>query len=173
MRLTEPKRKTLGERDVECIFIGYAEHWPTYMFYLIEPNRSIPVKTVIESKDAIFDENYFTSDPNPKEVIGPITRFMDNLRSVTNLRSISNLRSMTTLMLDHEELPSELSANKHRKLDDDREPVLQVFLVEGSRDQEGSQISYLQISYLQIEEDPRTFQEAMASQDVAFWKEAV
>ncbi|GJT89263.1 zinc finger, CCHC-type containing protein [Tanacetum coccineum] len=41
--------------------------------------------------------------------------------------------------------------------------------VEGSRDQVGSQ--YLQ--YYSIEEDPRTYNEAMQSRDSAFWKEAI
>ncbi|GKC30746.1 zinc finger, CCHC-type containing protein, partial [Tanacetum coccineum] len=41
--------------------------------------------------------------------------------------------------------------------------------IEGSRDQIGSQYSY---SY-SIEEDPRTYNEAMQSRDAAFWKEAI
>ncbi|GKA76370.1 zinc finger, CCHC-type containing protein [Tanacetum coccineum] len=45
----------------------------------------------------------------------------------------------------------------------------QLYLVEGSREQIGSQYSY----YYSIEEDPRTYNEAMQSRDVAFWKEAI
>ncbi|GJR18978.1 zinc finger, CCHC-type containing protein [Tanacetum coccineum] len=41
--------------------------------------------------------------------------------------------------------------------------------VEGSRDQVGSQYSYC----YNIEEDPKTYDEAMQSRDAAFWKEAV
>ncbi|GKD90999.1 zinc finger, CCHC-type containing protein, partial [Tanacetum coccineum] len=41
--------------------------------------------------------------------------------------------------------------------------------VEGSRDEIASQYSY----YYSIEEDPKTFDEAMKSRDVALWKEAV
>ncbi|GJT69722.1 zinc finger, CCHC-type containing protein [Tanacetum coccineum] len=41
--------------------------------------------------------------------------------------------------------------------------------VEGSRDQVGSQYSYC----YSIEEDPRTYNEAMQSRDFAFWKEAI
>ncbi|GKC72127.1 zinc finger, CCHC-type containing protein, partial [Tanacetum coccineum] len=40
----------------------------------------------------------------------------------------------------------------------------QLYLVEGSRDQVGSQYSYC----YSIEEDPRTYDEAMQSQDAAF-----
>ncbi|GKC93911.1 zinc finger, CCHC-type containing protein [Tanacetum coccineum] len=45
----------------------------------------------------------------------------------------------------------------------------QLYLVEGSRDQIGSQYSYC----YSIEESPKTYNEAMQSQDVAFWKEAI
>nr|GEU32732.1 zinc finger, CCHC-type [Tanacetum cinerariifolium] len=45
----------------------------------------------------------------------------------------------------------------------------QLYLVEGSRDQVGSQYSYC----YSIEEDPITYNEAMQSCDVAFWKEAI
>ncbi|GJU98079.1 hypothetical protein Tco_1327350 [Tanacetum coccineum] len=45
----------------------------------------------------------------------------------------------------------------------------QLYLVKGSRDQVGSQYSYC----YSIEEDPRTYDEAMQSRDAAFWKEAI
>nr|GEX25993.1 zinc finger, CCHC-type [Tanacetum cinerariifolium] len=45
----------------------------------------------------------------------------------------------------------------------------QLYLVEGSRDQVGSQYSYC----YSIKEDPRTYNEAMQSRDAAFWKEAI
>ncbi|GKE06402.1 zinc finger, CCHC-type containing protein, partial [Tanacetum coccineum] len=45
----------------------------------------------------------------------------------------------------------------------------ELYLVEGSRDQVGSQYSYC----YSIEEDPRTYNEAMQSRDFAYWKEAI
>ena len=42
-------------------------------------------------------------------------------------------------------------------------------MVEGSRDEIKIQYQYC----FNIEEDPRTYSEAMASQEVAFWKEAI
>ncbi|GJX68423.1 zinc finger, CCHC-type containing protein [Tanacetum coccineum] len=45
----------------------------------------------------------------------------------------------------------------------------QLYFVEGSRDEIGPQYSYC----YSIEEDPRMFDEAMQSYDVAFWKEAI
>nr|GEV47914.1 zinc finger, CCHC-type [Tanacetum cinerariifolium] len=52
VRLLDPKRKTLGEKGIDCICVGYAEH----------PRH-------IESRDAIFDENRFSSIPRPKDII--------------------------------------------------------------------------------------------------------
>ncbi|GJW73377.1 zinc finger, CCHC-type containing protein, partial [Tanacetum coccineum] len=98
VRLLDPKRKTLGEKGIDCIFVGYAEHSKAYRFYVIEPNDSVSINSIIESIDAIFDEN-----------------------------------------------------------------------LERSRDQIGSQYSYC----YSIEEDPRTYNEAMQSCDAAFWKKAI
>jgi len=69
VRLPQPKIKTLGERGIDCIFIGYALHSKAYRFYVIEPNDSIAVYTVIESRDAIFDENRFSFIPRPKDLV--------------------------------------------------------------------------------------------------------
>jgi len=59
----------LGERGIECIFIGYAEHSKAYRFSVIEQNASITANAVIESIDAIFDETRFSSIPKPKDFI--------------------------------------------------------------------------------------------------------
>ncbi|GKD71839.1 hypothetical protein Tco_1325929 [Tanacetum coccineum] len=32
VRLSHPPLKTLGERDIECIFVGYAEHFKAFRF---------------------------------------------------------------------------------------------------------------------------------------------
>ncbi|GJY14520.1 zinc finger, CCHC-type containing protein [Tanacetum coccineum] len=106
VRLPDPRRKTLGEKSIDCIFVGYAEHSKAYRFYVIEPNNSVSINSIIESRDAIFDENHFTSIPRPKD---------------------------------------------------------------GSRDQIGLQYSYC----YSIEEDPKTYNEAMQSREAAFWKEAI
>ncbi|GJR78682.1 zinc finger, CCHC-type containing protein [Tanacetum coccineum] len=106
VRLPDPKLKTLGERGIECIFVGYAEHSKAFKFYDIEPNESVSINSIIESRDAIFDENRFSSVSRPS-----------------------------------------LSIPK------------------GTKDIGGSVILE--------ENDPKTFDEAMKSQDVSFWKEAI
>ncbi|GJR29050.1 zinc finger, CCHC-type containing protein [Tanacetum coccineum] len=69
VRLPGPKRKTLGKKGIDCIFVGYAEHSKAYRFYVIESNESVSINSIIESRDAIFDENRFSSILRPKDVI--------------------------------------------------------------------------------------------------------
>ncbi|GJZ80200.1 zinc finger, CCHC-type containing protein, partial [Tanacetum coccineum] len=69
VRLPDPKRKTLGEKGIDCIFVGYAEHYKAYRFYVIESNDFVSINSIIESRDAIFDENRFSSIPRPKDII--------------------------------------------------------------------------------------------------------
>nr|GEV23407.1 hypothetical protein [Tanacetum cinerariifolium] len=72
VRLPDPKRKTLGEKGIDCIFVGYAEHSKACRFYVIEPNESISINSIIESRDAIFNENHFSSIPRPKDIISNV-----------------------------------------------------------------------------------------------------
>nr|GEV43381.1 zinc finger, CCHC-type [Tanacetum cinerariifolium]GEW07112.1 zinc finger, CCHC-type [Tanacetum cinerariifolium] len=65
VRLPDTKLKTLGERGIECIFVGYAEHSKAFRFYVIKPNESVLINSIIESYDAIFDKNIFSSVPRP------------------------------------------------------------------------------------------------------------
>ncbi|GKB71083.1 zinc finger, CCHC-type containing protein [Tanacetum coccineum] len=69
VRLPDPKRQTLGEKGIHCIFVGYTEHFKAYRFYVIRPNDSVSINSIIESRDAIFDENYFSSIPRLKDII--------------------------------------------------------------------------------------------------------
>ncbi|KAI3735577.1 hypothetical protein L6452_15083 [Arctium lappa] len=62
-----------------------------------------------------------------------------------------------------------LRRSKRGRIEKSTGPDFQVYLVEGSREEIGSQFFY----YYSIEEDPKSFDEAMKSQDVAFWKEAI
>ncbi|GJS71304.1 hypothetical protein Tco_0704145 [Tanacetum coccineum] len=76
VRLPDPKLKTLGERGIECIFVGYAEHSKAFRFYVIEPNELVSVNSIIESRDAIFDENRFSSVPGPSLRIPNGTKYI-------------------------------------------------------------------------------------------------
>ncbi|GJZ61624.1 zinc finger, CCHC-type containing protein, partial [Tanacetum coccineum] len=67
VRLPFSKLKTLGKRGIECMFAGYVEHSKAFRFYVIEPNDSVAINSIIESRDAIFDENKFSSVPRPSQ----------------------------------------------------------------------------------------------------------
>ncbi|GJS99435.1 zinc finger, CCHC-type containing protein [Tanacetum coccineum] len=67
VRLPDPKLKTFGERGIECIFVEYVEYSKAFRFYVNEPNDPVSINSVIESKDAIFDENRFSSVPRPSQ----------------------------------------------------------------------------------------------------------
>ncbi|GJR03430.1 zinc finger, CCHC-type containing protein [Tanacetum coccineum] len=111
VRLPDPKLKTLGERGIKCIFVGYAEHSKAFRFYVIEPNESVSINSIIESRDVNFDEKRFSSVPGPSQM---------SLKDGTEDFGCSVV-------------PEEVTK----------------------------------------EGDPKTFDEAMKSQDVAFWKEAI
>ncbi|GJR69676.1 zinc finger, CCHC-type containing protein [Tanacetum coccineum] len=126
IRLPEPKKKNLGEKGIDCIFIGYAEHSKAYRFYVTEPNDFVYDNSVIESRDEIFDDNRFSLIPRPKDII-----------SSSNGTQGGDLPGETPI-----EIPKPWRSNRARVA-----------------------------KY--IKEDPKTFDEAMKSRDVAFWKEAV
>ncbi|GJW65330.1 zinc finger, CCHC-type containing protein [Tanacetum coccineum] len=123
-----------------------------YRFYVIEPNDSVSINSIIESRDAIFDENCFSSILRLKDIIP---------------NSVESQRD------DHyDDIPSETPKPRKGKRVRKAKSYgydFQLYLVEGSRDQVGSQYSYC----YSIEEDPRTYNEAMQSLDAAFWKEAI
>ncbi|XP_074282784.1 uncharacterized protein LOC141607327 [Silene latifolia] len=131
---------------------GYAMHCKAYRFYVIESNRSIAVNTVIESRDTIFDENRFSSLPRPKDIV--------SLNNGTNEENIN--------FEPQDESPEIRRGTRIRKRKSFG-PGFQTYLVEGSREEVGCQYEYC----YHVDEDPKTFGEAMKSQDVAFWKKAI
>nr|GEV46647.1 zinc finger, CCHC-type [Tanacetum cinerariifolium] len=152
VRLSGPKRKTLGEKGIDCIFVGYAEHSKAYRFYIIEPNDSVSINLIIESRDTIFDENRFSSLPRPNDIIPN----SDESQRGDHSDDVPN------------EIPKPRKGKRVRKAKSHGYDF-QLYLVEGSRDQVGLQYSYC----YSIEEDAKTYNEAMQSRDSAFWKEAI
>ncbi|GJR50986.1 zinc finger, CCHC-type containing protein [Tanacetum coccineum] len=117
---------------------------------LPEPKKKILGEK--ESRDAIFDENRFSSIPRAKDIV-----------SSSNGTQGGDLSGETPT-----EIPEPRRSNRAR-VAKSYGSDFQLYLVEGSRDEIASQYSYC----YSIEEDPKTFDEAMKSRDVAFWKEAV
>ncbi|GJZ54460.1 zinc finger, CCHC-type containing protein [Tanacetum coccineum] len=129
VRLSDLKLKTLGERGLECIFVIYAEHSKAFRFYIIEPNDSVSIISIIESRDAIFDENRFSSVPRPSlripngtEDIGglvvpeEVTKEEQEMRSLTNTPIALMLR-MNPKHLMKQRSPMMLHSGKNTPMD--------------------------------------------------------
>ena len=56
--LPEPKRKKIGSKTSDCIFIGYAEHSAAYRFLVLK-SEVLDCNTIIETKNAEFFEHNF------------------------------------------------------------------------------------------------------------------
>ncbi|GJW38162.1 zinc finger, CCHC-type containing protein [Tanacetum coccineum] len=158
VRLPVPKLKTLGERGIECIFVGYAKHSKAFRFYVIEPNESVLINYIIESMYEIFDENRFSSVPRL------ILRIPNRTKDIGGLLVP---QEVTEEVVTQQPEP-ELRKGKRNRTPNNFGPKFQLCLIEGTRDDVFDQHSY----FLNIEDDPKTFDEAMKSQDVAIWKEA-
>ena len=162
-RVPDPKRTKLGPRALKSIFVGYAENSKAYR--LLDLNSNI----IVESRDVEFLE----------------TNFLGNSHHTPHLNI--DIDSATTQNITL--IPSSSSNKNKRKIDDTpREPRRSqrirkeknfgsdlnsshalVLLVEGSRDEVLNKIPIV----FHLEEDPKTYSEALASRDSAFWKEAI
>nr|KAJ0185985.1 hypothetical protein LSAT_V11C900489420 [Lactuca sativa] len=123
VRLTEPKRKTLGERGID----------------------------LIESRDDIFDEERFTSIPRPRDMI-----HQSSSKSTTQAKDVSGGASF---------VPEPWKSTRSREAKSFGSDF-QLYLVEGTRNETISQHQYC----FNVEEDPKTFGEAMASRMFIFGK---
>ncbi|GKE56666.1 zinc finger, CCHC-type containing protein, partial [Tanacetum coccineum] len=154
VRLPDPKLKTLGERGIECIFVGYAEHSKAFRFYVIEHNDSVSINSIIELRDVIFDENRFSSVSRP------------SLRIPNGTEDIGGSADPEEVVQRPE---PELRKSKRHRTPKNFRPKFQLYLIEGTMDEVSNQHSY----WFNVEDDPKRCDEAMKSQDVAFWKESI
>ncbi|GKA90016.1 zinc finger, CCHC-type containing protein [Tanacetum coccineum] len=153
VRLPDPKLKTLGERGIECIFVGYAEHSKAFRFYVIEPNDFVAINSIIESNDAIFDEHGFSSVPRPSQ------------RSLVKGTEDSGGSVVSERVADEiiQQSEPELRKSKRHRTSKDFGPEFQLYLIEGTRDKVSDQHSYC----FNVEDDPKTFDEAIKTQDTS------
>nr|GEW73032.1 zinc finger, CCHC-type [Tanacetum cinerariifolium] len=75
VRLPGLKRNTLGKKSIYCLFFGYAERSKAYRFYVIEPNDSVSINSIIVSRDEIFDENHFSLIHRLKDIIPNLNEY--------------------------------------------------------------------------------------------------
>ncbi|GKC43122.1 zinc finger, CCHC-type containing protein, partial [Tanacetum coccineum] len=124
VRLPDPKLKTLGERGIECIFVVYVEHSKAFRFYVIELNDSVSINSIIESRDAIFDKNRFSSVPRP------------TLRIPNGTEDIGGsvvLEEVTEEVVQQPE--PEFRKSKRNRTPKDFGPEFQLYLIEGTTDE--------------------------------------
>nr|GEY54155.1 zinc finger, CCHC-type [Tanacetum cinerariifolium] len=123
--------------------------WQKKMHFLLTTLKVVYVLSTPKSRDAIFDEERFTSIPRPRGTIQPSSSKIteDEVEGTDDVPGPSVPRKSTR-------------TRKAKSFGFD----FQLYLVEGTRDKTVSLREYCYI----IEEDPRTLSEAMASRDVAF-----
>ncbi|GKA80626.1 hypothetical protein Tco_0787318 [Tanacetum coccineum] len=122
VRLPDPKLKTLGERGIECIFVRYVEHSKAFRIDVIEPNDSVSINSIIESRDDIFDENRFSLVPRL------------SLKISNGTEDIGGLvvpEEVTEEVVQQPEL--ELRKSKRNRTPKDFGPEFLLYLVEGTR----------------------------------------
>lgn len=152
VKVSEPKRKKLGEGRIECVFLGYAKNNKAYRFMVIESNDSYLINTLIESRDAIFQENRITSIQNLKDIVHYVVQSLE-----------SNVSNKDTLTCSRPRRCKRIRKMKNYGSD------FFMLLVEGNND---SINHYGSILY-NLDNDLETFEETIKSQDSSFWKEAI
>nr|GEU36440.1 zinc finger, CCHC-type [Tanacetum cinerariifolium] len=145
---------SLGNKKYFVTFIDDASR-----FYVIKPNDSVAINSIIESRDAIFDEHRFSSIPRPSQR-SLVKGTKDSGGSVVSKRVTNKIVQQSK---------PQLKKSKRHKTPKDFRPEFQLCLIEGTRDEVFDQHSYC----FNVEDYPKTFDETIKSHDVAFWKEAI
>ncbi|GJR35592.1 hypothetical protein Tco_1211276 [Tanacetum coccineum] len=114
---------------------------------LIEPNESVSIKSIIESRDAIFDENKLSSVPRPSLMIPNETEDIGG--SVVPKEVTEGVQQPEP----------ELRKGKRNRTPKNFGHEFQLYLIEGTRVEVSDQHSYC----FNVEDDPKTFDEVMKS----------
>ncbi|TKC13487.1 hypothetical protein FA727_23545 [Robertmurraya kyonggiensis] len=140
------KKRKLGPKTVDCVFLGYAIHSVGYRFLVV--NSGVPdmaVGTIFETRDATFFENMFP---------------MKNGTSSSRQEIIEDDISAEPIVHD------EFSHVRHPEEDNNEAPR------RSKRQKTAKSFSDDFIIYL-VDDTPRTIKEAYSTPDADYWKEAV
>lgn len=150
----EHKRKKLGPKTVDGIFLGYAHNSFAYRFLIIKSEiPGIDVNTIIELRDATFFEDIFPMKTRvPNSVSSASSSARDESTSVDDPLSLVDAPSSSHSRLDESQECTELRRSKRQRV---------------SKDLGKDFITY------NIEGDPVTYRDAMASPEAKQWKEAI
>jgi hypothetical protein len=144
-----PKKRKLGPKTVDCVFLGYAFHSIGYRFLIVKSEVSdMHVGTIMESNDATFFEDIFPmkdmpSSSNQGMPSTSIQEFATIPESTIPLEPLENLEE------DNNEAPKRSKRQRTAK------SFGNDFIV-----------------YL-VDDTPTSISEAYASPDADYWKEAV
>uniref|UniRef100_A0A2N9I6E8 CCHC-type domain-containing protein n=1 Tax=Fagus sylvatica TaxID=28930 RepID=A0A2N9I6E8_FAGSY len=156
-RVPDPKRTKLGPRAIKSVFVGYAVNSKAYRLLDLSSN------TIVELRDVEFIENKFINDSQiplePKQTQETDSLVNDSLSGNKRIKPSSPSEQMRSQRVRKE---------KDFGLDFISYQV-NVYLVEGNREKVLNKFSFVG----NIEKDPNTYNEVMASRDAAFWREAV
>nr|GEU87005.1 zinc finger, CCHC-type [Tanacetum cinerariifolium] len=101
------------------------EHSKAFRFYVIKPNDSVAINSIIESRDAIFDEHRFSFVPRPSQ------------KSLKDRTEDSGVSVIPEKVIDEVvQLPEfELRKSIRQRTPKDFGPKFQLYLIEGTRDE--------------------------------------
>ena len=146
LQVTYPNKTKLGPRATKCAFVCYASNNKAYRLLDLESN------VIIESREVDFFENLL-SDSNSQVPISVGESQKETLPKVVEQPIVpqKSQRVRKEKVLASDEIDSQR---------------ISFYLVEGGREDIIKKIHIV----LQIEEDPKTYKEAMTSRDASFWK---
>jgi hypothetical protein len=143
------KKRKLGPKIVDCVFLGYAHHSTAYRFLVIKSKiHDVYIDTFLESRDVTFFENIF-----PMKNSYDMSSLPINVLADTSPEPSENFdHAKYTPEPIHEEIDSEAPRSKRPMTAKSFGDDFTIYLVDDT---------------------PKTIVEAFASPNVDEWKEAV
>jgi hypothetical protein len=156
-RVSDPKRTKFEPRAIKSVFVGYAVNSKSYRLLDLSSN------TIVESRDVEFIENKFINNSQiplePKQTLETDSLVNDSLCGNKRIEP-SSLSEQRRSQRVRKEKDFGLNFISYQ---------VNVYLVEGNREKVLNKFLFVG----NVEENPNTYNEAMASRDTAFWREAV
>ena len=146
VNIPAPKKRKLGPKTVDCVFLGYAQNSTAYRFLVVKSDSpDVSVYTIMESRDASFFEEVYP------------------MRSASNSETQIYNQSETIAPPEPNSEPFS-SDEDNDKVDDAPRRSKRQRIAKSFGD---DFIVYL------VDDVPKTLPEAYASPDAEYWKEAV
>ncbi|GJU07627.1 zinc finger, CCHC-type containing protein [Tanacetum coccineum] len=177
-RFTQHKINMDEAIQVSCIIDKLPPSWKDFKHTLKYLKEEL---TLVELGSHLrIEESLRTTEPRVKEALNASLLDMLSIPWLLvprpSLKILNRTEDIEGLVI-HEEVTEEvvqqpkpeLRKTKRNRTQKDFGPEFQLYLIEGIKDEVSYQHSYC----FNVEDDPKTFDEAMKSQDVSFWKEAI